>query len=450
MADNRSFPDITFVESDTKKTEDEMIQKYELLTGRTLYPADPIRLLIAWAADIEAQSRGLTNESAKQNVPRYAEGDKLDSLSEIFRDVERLGPQAATTTLRFTLSETRPSAVNIPLGTRATVDGEIVFATTEIAQIDAGSLYADVAAECQTLGPDGNGYAPGQIATAVDVLPYMQSVTNTTTSEGGADTEGDEEFYNRMRESVESYSTAGPSGAYEYIAKSVNPQISDAKAVSRTELVFRELEVNGGKAYKGGDQLLTATLEVFKHGTETEAVLGTDYAYTYEDGLLTISITEGGLLDGDANVDIAIFQEMAGRVNVCVLLKGGELPGPEILQEVEAAISAQTKRPLTDHVTASAPATTDYNIDLTYYIPLPSAASAAVIQASVEAAVEEYKDWQSSKMGRDVNPSYLEYLLMKTGIKRVVIRAPVHNVIDDGGVATLNTESVVYGGIEDE
>lgn len=450
MADNRNFPDINFVDTNTETLKNALIQAYELITGRTLYPADPARLFVLWAADIVAQERVLINESAKQNVPRFAEGDYLDSLAEIFRDVERLPPQAAKTTLRFTISDPQPSHVIVPIGTRATVDGEIIFATTEIGTITAGNTYVDISAMCQTAGSVGNDFSPGQISTAVDVFPYLQQVSNITTSEGGSEEETDAAFYQRMRESNESYSTAGPSGAYEYIAKSVNPLISDVKAISAQEAITRTLEVSNGKAYKGGEQLLPDTLVIYPHGGSTEAVLTTDYAFIYEDNLLTISVVGDGALDGETSLDISILQTMTGRVKVYILLAGGELPGPEILNAVEAALSASKKRPLTDYVSVSAPDTIELNIDFTYYIQLPSEVSVESIQRSVTDAVEEYKAWQTSKMGRDINPSYLEFLLMKAGVKRVEITAPIYVAVPDGKVATFGSQNIVNGGFEDE
>ena len=450
MADTRTYPNIDFVETDTDTIKDSLIQAYEVITGRTLYPADPIRIFILWTADIVAQERVLINESAKQNVLRFAEGDYLDSLAEIFRDAERLEPQAATTTLRFTISVAQTSQIIVPIGTRATVDGTIVFETTEAGTIAIGSTYVDVAAVCQTVGTDGNDFVPGQIATAVDIFPYLQSVANITTSEGGSEEETDSAFYERMRESVESYSTAGPSGAYEYIAKSVNSLISDVKAISNQETITRTLTINNGKAYKGGELLLIDTLIVYPYGSSTAANLTTDYTANYEDGLLTISIVSNGALDGETSIDIAIDQTMEGHVKVYVLLENGQLPGTEILSSVEEALSASKKRPLTDYVTASAPETVAFNIDITYYIPQDSASSATSIQTAVTEAITEYKTWQTSNMGRDINPSYLNYLLMKTGIKRVDISSPVYTAVSDGKVAALGTENIINGGFENE
>ena len=117
-------------------------------------------------------------------------------------------------------------------------------------------------------------------------------------------------------------------------------------------------------------------------------------------------------------------------------------------------------RPLTDYVEIKAPEPVSYSIDLTYYIPNDSSMSAAATEAAVAAAVEEYKAWQSARIGRDINPSKLYQLLMATGVKRLEIRAPVFQKVTDGRkvqgvvtptqVAQLQSESVLNGGYEDE
>ena len=233
MTDNvRQYPNISFVDTDTETLVNALIRSYERFTGRTLYPADPARLFILWIADIIIQERVNIDFSAKQNLPRYAEGEYLDSLAELFKDVYRLEPEAARTKIKFTLSMERDTATVIPAGTRLSAGEEIVFATAEPLIIPAGSLTGEVAAVCQTTGEIGNGFIPGQITKLVDIFPYFQKAENTTESAGGADWESDAAFYARIRESMETFSTAGPLGGYEYHAKSASALIVDVKATS--------------------------------------------------------------------------------------------------------------------------------------------------------------------------------------------------------------------------
>ena len=383
MADNRQFPDISFVETDTEAIKTGLVQGYEAITKRKLYPADPMRLFILWVADIIIQERALINWSARQNVPRYAENEYLDSLAELFKDVERLNPQPAKTTLRFWLSMEQKGTQTIPAGTRVTVDGEITFATLEPLFIEAGSLYGDAAAECITLtesgesiGTAGNGFLPGQITQIVDVYPFYLKVDNITESAGGADRESDAAFYERMRESMETFSTAGPVGAYEYYAKTASSLVADARAT----------------------------------GPEDEP----------------------------------------GVVDVRILLQGGELPTEEVIKMVLETLSAERVRPLTDVVRVSAPDKVPFDIDITYFVPTPSAAGVANIERAVTEAVERYRVWQTEKMGRDINPSYLTRLLMETGVKRVEVRKPAFQKVEAQGVAVLQERTVLNGGVEDE
>ena len=77
---DRKYPDIDFVETDTETIESNLIALYEnfvqQVPGRErykVYPASPERLFISWVANIIVQQRVIINETAKKNVPRYAD-----------------------------------------------------------------------------------------------------------------------------------------------------------------------------------------------------------------------------------------------------------------------------------------------------------------------------------------------------------------------------------------
>lgn len=229
----RNKPNIQYVDTNADKLVSLLIKGYEDITGRKLYPADPMRLFILWIADVMIQQRVLIDYSAKQNLPRFAEGENLDELVEFLNDtIKRLPPQQARTKLKYTLSTERETATIIPEGFKVTVDGEINFQTTKDLIIKAGEVTGEVEAVCTEAGKIGNGFAPGQINQAVDIAPYLQSVTNITTSAGGAETETDDSLYKRYREALATYSTAGPEGAYKFFAQTASVGIADVKAES--------------------------------------------------------------------------------------------------------------------------------------------------------------------------------------------------------------------------
>lgn len=203
MSNERTRPNIQYVDTDTKELVNLLIQGYENIANKRLYPADPLRLFILWVADIMVQQRVLIDYSAKQNIPRFAEGKYLDNLVEFLNDtIKRLPPQAATTRIKYTLSTVRDTATVIPKGSRSTVDGKIFFETTKDLVIPIGELEGEIEAVCTVAGEIGNGFAPGQIKKIVDFVPYLENIENITATAGGAETESDDSLYSRYREAL--------------------------------------------------------------------------------------------------------------------------------------------------------------------------------------------------------------------------------------------------------
>lgn len=228
------LPDIRFLEEDAAAIQQNVITVYEGLAGRTLQPADPVRLFLSSLAAVMIQQKVLINQTAKGNLLRYASGPLLDHMGA-FQGSKRLEAAAAIATLQFVLSIPLASVTSIPAGTRVGVQGgkgSIYFTTMEYLEIPAGETEGMVKAQCSESGITGNGFLPGQINVQMDPLPFVQAVTNLTTSSGGAAAETDEAFKERIRHAPESYSTAGPQGAYEFWAKSASSAIMDVHAFS--------------------------------------------------------------------------------------------------------------------------------------------------------------------------------------------------------------------------
>ena len=79
-----SLPDITFAEKDPAVIQSEIISAYENASGRTLSPADPVRLFLLTIADVIIHQRNLIDIAAKNNLIAYAEGDYLDHIGALF------------------------------------------------------------------------------------------------------------------------------------------------------------------------------------------------------------------------------------------------------------------------------------------------------------------------------------------------------------------------------
>lgn len=377
------YPDIEFVETDTETIISSLIALYEELqraAGRENYqvrPGSPERLFISWLAAVIIQQRVLINETAKMNVPRYAakseNEDYLDSLAEIFKDTPRLPASPASATFRFYISEPQQQSTIIPAGTRISFDGVIIFATSEVLEIKAGETSGEVEAVCTQPGTVGNGLVPGQVKEMVDLFDHYQKAENITKTSGGAEKEDNESYYERMRESMESFSTAGPINGYIYWTKTVSPAV----------------------------------------------------------------------------LDVAVTSPEACIVDVRVILRDGQEATPAVLKEIEEALNAADIRPLTDVVAVNAPETVDFSVDTTFYIAQPNKESAAAIERAVRAAVDEYIEWQTTKMGRDINPSQLTRMMMEAGAKRVEVRQPVFATVPEIAVGKLQSKNILNGGLED-
>ena len=227
------LPDIDFVDIDTDTVEQALFDSYSNITGRTLAQGDPIRLFILFVADVIIQIKNNVNTTGKQNLLKYSTGDNLDNLAAML-GVTRIAASAATTTIKATLSAVRTTETIIPAGTRISPEGSIYFATDKALTITAENTTGTVAATCTTTGISGNGYQAGEISSIVDPIAYVASMVNTTKSEGGAAIETDDALRERVFEAPESFSCAGPSGAYAYHAKSVNSSIIDVSVSSPT------------------------------------------------------------------------------------------------------------------------------------------------------------------------------------------------------------------------
>ena len=369
----KNLEELKFIDANPEEMEIHILETAERLLKRKLARADPLRLFLLAIEALQIQQRLLFDKTAKMNVLAYAKGGYLDHIGALV-GTERISARPATATMKLTLSAVREQAVIIPKGARITAGDNIYFALNENTIIPAGELFVTASATCTESGQRGNGYMPGEINRIVDPVPFWAAASNTTKSEGGADVEDDEAYRERIHESPEKFSTAGPTLAYEYHAKSASVLISD----------------------------------------------------------------------------VSVDSPAPGEVNVYPLMRGGVIPGSEILALVTEKVNDKRIRPLTDKVSVKAPERVTYDVDAVYYIDRRDATEAAAIQSRAEKAVQEFIMWQKERLGRDINPTELYYRLREAGVKRAEIKLPVFTATNRKQVAVADHVNVRFGGVEDE
>lgn len=143
-------------------------------------------------------------------------------------------------------------------------------------------------------------------------------------------------------------------------------------------------------------------------------------------------------------------EDEPGTVYVRFLLQDGSLPNEALLQGMQEHLDDDTVRPLTDRVIVEAPGTLEYDIELTYYVARSRQSQAVSIQTAVAQAVADYAVWQTTEIGRDLNPVQLLARVANAGAKRADVLSPSFEVVPPDKVARTGSIKVTYGGLEDD
>ena len=383
------IPDIDFCVKDASVIESEVITEYENLfylatkIAKTLGRGDPVRLFLLTIIYQIVVQRSIIDSTGKENLLKYSHGANLDNLGARWglRGM-RLPATISKTVLRFSLSSPITSEAPIPLGTLARSADDRQFKTTQEGVIAPGGTAIDLEAEAIAPGAAYNGLLAGQINQLVSwSAPFLITVANIIPSSGGTDIESDEHLRARIWMAPESFSCAGPYGAYEYWAASANADIMDVSVWS-------------------------------------------DPAH-------------------------------AGQVYIYPLMADGEMPSAIVIDQVYAVCNADRIRPLTDQVFVQAPiAVTTSGCLVKYWIRTKDAPFEEEIKARCEQAFNEFTYWQKTKIGRDINPSKCDAMIVDAGAKRTDISEGTSTfefiVVNSQSIANLLNPQLAYQGLEDE
>lgn len=228
----KPLPRPQFLSTSPQELEAHAIALYEELTQRVLYPGQAERLLLNLVVYLIAELRISVQWGLEQNLAYYALGSALDHLGALVGS-DRLSPAPAQTTLRFTLGTSLATNLVIPAGTRARAAGSnVIFATNRNETIAAGDLSVDAIATAQAAGVLGNGFGVGSITQLLDPIPGAAlNVSNLSITTGGADTESDEAYRERVMLAPAQFSVAGSEASYRYHVLTFSQQIVDVAIV---------------------------------------------------------------------------------------------------------------------------------------------------------------------------------------------------------------------------
>lgn len=220
-----NIPEPKLVEVDYDADLASLKARYQEGTGH--YPGinDPETFHLEQIAYEKNELKALINYESKQNLLPFAEDERLDNIG-LLTETERLPASKARTVMAFNFIE--HTGLVIPQGYQViAVDNQTIFEALEDTVVSAGTLTISVNVQCLKAGIQGNGFLPGQINQAVEPLTALESVTNTETTQGGAEVEDNDAFAYRIYISPSKFSVAGPYEAYEYFARSSSSSIKN-------------------------------------------------------------------------------------------------------------------------------------------------------------------------------------------------------------------------------
>lgn len=261
-----------FLDYDAQGIHDKIISLLQEAAGEALPEGDERRI---FAEAMTAYMLGVladVDDVAKQKMLRYARGEVLDALGEMY-GATRIEATAATCTLRFALGAALSYDVTVPAGTVASTPDGYAFTTDADAVIGAGTTYADVAATAEDVGSEYNGYVEGAVSVVRSALPFAATVSNIDTTAGGTDGEPDDDegnalFRARILLLQNAVNTAGTESSYMAYAKAASEDVADVQVPNLDEAYTVLIYV----VKSGGEQFSASELAAIQAACDADDV----------------------------------------------------------------------------------------------------------------------------------------------------------------------------------
>jgi phage-related baseplate assembly protein len=154
-------------------------------------------------------------------------------------------------------------------------------------------------------------------------------------------------------------------------------------------------------------------------------------------------------LGADPDVlDVSVESPDPGEVVVTVLSRQGDgTADAGLIEAVDATLSADTVRPLTDQVTVQSATIVPYAVEAV--LTLFPGPDGGVVLAQAQAALARYIA-TSQRLGRDITRSAIFAALHQPGVQNVDLIEPAADIVIDPDEASFNTGvDVTIGGVDE-
>lgn len=313
-----------------------MVGAYMENGGDAIAPGSEIDIYLHGVLAVMVRAFAGMDNALRMSTLRYAVGEYLDMIGEN-RFCER--HKAVHAESRVSVNVSGTASTTLPAGTILTVDGSMMWETTEDALVEVG-YGASVKIRCMEAGEAGNVLKRNEEMQLIVPNDAIGTIKCTLDAFGGAKAEEDDAYRERIRRSGLYGSTTGTKIQYENKAS----------------------EVEGVK-------------------------------------------------------DVHAWSQTPGEVTITVLPERG-VSSDDLVKKVQDVVSAVDVKPITDVVKTELVTYRSFTLNVYYKLPNEFTPD---IGGSMNNVINEYVEWQNSKIGRAYNPQRLVGMLYALGLESVTL-----------------------------
>lgn len=147
-----------------------------------------------------------------------------------------------------------------------------------------------------------------------------------------------------------------------------------------------------------------------------------------------------------ADVSIVCPEDQPNVVNIYPLLTNGKRLNVGLIAKINSVLGGDV-RPMTDKVVVADPEVVEYELEIKYFTTTDNEAATIETIEGEGGAIDQYIEWQSAALGRDINPDQLRRFILApaagVGAFRVDVVKPSFTDLSKSQVAKLSGTPVV-------
>lgn len=148
--------------------------------------------------------------------------------------------------------------------------------------------------------------------------------------------------------------------------------------------------------------------------------------------------------------DVVIDNPSDAEIEIYILLKDRDLATESFIEGLSEYINNPDIKAITDHITIKNVERVEYSIDVEYSICNSDISALNIIQQDVKSNIYEYTEWQSQKIGRDIDIQKLISYIIQAGGRKIRVNSPSVKTITNTQIAYCTGVNITYKGTVEE